>query len=124
MDRRAAVGKAWHLVLSVLHDDNQVIPLTEDVLIDNLWIGKSWARDPGWHQFTADSSTCNYFVSERDAWKSLRVSNQIAANTSSAAGSTESFVPDTISKRTAIPPIFFYLIFLLASAFIWLAPKI
>jgi hypothetical protein len=107
-----------------LTDDQTILPMTEHVTIDNTWLGKTWAGQPGWHQLSADGSALNYYVSEPQSWKSLRVANQIQANKIASISSTETVQSKAIEQQNPIPVLIFYLMFLLASGFLWLAPKI
>ena len=108
-----------------LYSNKNLIPLAEDVVIDDYWHGKSWADKAGWHQFfiQQDSTELNYFVSNKGEWESLRIAHLMKEN--ELAPSSDS---DTISSvqfiRKPIQPLIFFLIFLFASAFLWLAPKI
>lgn len=102
------------------------LPITEDVVIDNLWLGKSWADEAGWHQFLIqeDSTQLNYFVSANDDWKTLRIANQIKANKLVQASNGESHAMVKNYEEQAVSALLFYLLFLFAAAFLWLAPKI
>jgi hypothetical protein len=107
-----------------LYERNNSIPLTEDVIIDDYWHGKSWAGKTGWHQFTTQDSThLNYFVSHADEWESLRIANQIK---STMVAQSPTSVADGLVQfiNKLIPPLVFFLIFLLACGFLWLVPKI
>jgi hypothetical protein len=106
--------------------DGDFSPLGEDVMIDDLWRGKIWAGGPGWHQLTIkeDSTRFDYFVSKENDWSSLRAANQIRENGfhDFTDGSTPQAFASYESKR--ISPLLFFIAFLIASAFLWLAPKI
>ena len=108
-----------------LYEKKNSIPLTEDVIIDDYWHGKSWAGKPGWHQFSVsqDSTHLNYFVSNDDEWRALRIANQIRINKlTEAEDSKEKVAAQFFSKP--IPAVLFYIIFLFACGFLWLAPKL
>lgn len=107
-----------------LFNDEIKMPLTEDVAIDNLWIGKTWAGEPGWHTLSADSSFCNYFVSKPGAWKSLRIANQLKNNGIQAHTGLGESSAKILDQREKIPVALFFFIFLIASGFLWLAPKL
>jgi hypothetical protein len=107
-----------------LKNDQANVPLTEHVMIDNTWLGKVWAGNPGWHRFSVDSTTAYYFVSESSAWRSLQTANQIRENEKVTVHVTKVSQPEIIGHRKVISNLIFYLIFLFASGFLWLAPKI
>lgn len=109
----------------LLYADKNFIPLMEDVIIDDYWQGKSWAGKRGWNQFSIlqDSTHLNYFVSNDKEWRTLRIANQIRINElAEAEDSKEKIASLYIGKP--IPAILFYVIFLLACGFLWLAPKL
>jgi hypothetical protein len=104
--------------------DNIEIPLLEDVHIDDVWYGKVWADKPGWHSLMIkeDSTTLNYYVSEKSAWPSLVVAN---AQTQTSLKSGSALPGKKVKEILApVPAWIFYLTFLLCSGFLWLAPKL
>ncbi|HEU5291618.1 MAG TPA: hypothetical protein VFU05_13305 [Cyclobacteriaceae bacterium] len=105
-------------------NDMETIPLMEHVTIDNLWSGKIWAGKPGWHEFVADSARLNYFVSDPSEWKTLRISNQLKLNELASLNRAETSQPDIFYQRKPISVSIFYVLFLAAAGFLWLAPKI
>ncbi len=108
-----------------LHDDHILLPLSEDVMIDDYWHGKSWAGKLGWHQFSIpkDSTELNYFVSEPKEWNSLRIANQIKSNQLAQTSDSKVKASTEYGSKT-ISPLLFYLLFSFAAGFLWLAPKI
>lgn len=104
--------------------DNLRLPIRENVVVEDYWKAQSLAGKPGWHQFsTNDSTVLNYFVFENSEWDSLRIINQMKE--------TQLMQRVLISSESQIsihykpfPPLIFYLIFILALGFLWLAPKI
>jgi hypothetical protein len=106
--------------------DGIFTPLAEDVLMDDLWHGKVWAGDPGWHKLSVeeDSSHLDYYVSRENEWSALRIANQIIENKlrGSMPGSEARIAGRYEAER--ISPLVFFVAFLIASAFLWLAPKI
>ena len=108
----------------VLYADKNLIPVAEDVVIDDYWHAKSWAGNIGWHQFVSqDSTKVNYFVSDKGEWESLRVANQIKHNLL-VQSSSSVVIGKNLYRNRLISPVLFYLIFLFAAGFLWLAPKI
>jgi len=107
----------------VIQSDGIMAPVKEDVLVDDYWEAESWAGKFGWHRFTAgDSSALNYFILQPSEWRSLRIANQMKetslARTMQPGNSVLQF------ENRKISPLLFYLIFIFASGFLWLAPKI
>jgi hypothetical protein len=109
----------------VLLKDKIEIPLAEDALIDDVWYGKFWADEPGWHELTiaGDSSVVDYYVSEKGSWNSLvRMNTEIQTQIWSA--DTQQFQNTEVQILRPVPQWIFYLIFLLCFGFLWIAPKL
>ena len=103
--------------------DSVAVPLKEDLRIDNVWHARTWSAEPGWHSLvTNDGETLPYYISDSWEWKSLSLMNQRHANT--IAGRSILKSPEKIEKWEEIPPLIFYLMFLLSAGFIWLVPKL
>lgn len=103
--------------------DSLEIPVTEDQLIENVWHGRFWNNALGWKTLTIkeDSTQYNFFVAHEDQWKSLRISNQQQAlKKISSAGQNPA---EQIVQRS-IPLLIFFILFILASGFLWLTPKL
>jgi hypothetical protein len=105
--------------------DSVRIPLTEDVLIDDRWIGKTWFDEPGWHTLAIpeDSTRVNLYVYKDDELRSVRLNTQQklnslrqVSNDSQAAGGSISYEP--------ISSVWFFMVFLMAAGFLWLSPKL
>ncbi len=107
--------------------DGVLIPFREDVVIDDYWHGTTWAGDPGWHKFAIqnDSIVKYYYVSSAEEWQSLRIAQQQRAN-QIASGRSSVLLKQRINllERKPISSLLFFLVFLLAASFLWLAPKL
>jgi hypothetical protein len=98
--------------------------LKEDVSFDNIWHARTWAGTPGWHLLaTGDGTSLHYHVSSPTEWNSLSRVNQQNENKISARQNLDR-PSEKIDSREEIPPLIFYIIFLLATGFIWLAPRL
>ncbi len=108
-----------------LFADNIIVPMKEDVLLDDVWHGTTWATTPGWHSFKVQhdsTSALNYFVSDLNAWKPLRQMRQRHANELfSRKASTQQ---PSVVIRKPINNLVWYILFLLSAGFLWLAPKL
>lgn len=107
-----------------LKNDSVFLPLQEDVLIDDYWHGITWAGKPGWHTFTTqDSTALNYYVSSNGEWQSLRQANQVKENRMQLPN-REIIAASPVTQSKPISRLLFFTMFLLAGAFLWLAPKL
>jgi hypothetical protein len=110
-----------------LMHDGALIPLREDVVIDDYWHGRSWANEAGWHQFTIeqDSSKQNYYVSHPNEWQSLRIAQLHKSNAALSHNDSTSHNGLSIVKEQHPVSLFiFFIIFLLSAGFLWLVPKL
>jgi hypothetical protein len=105
--------------------DSIRVPLIEDVTIDNLWHGKIWTGRTGWHSLLIpeDSTRANFYVSGDMEWSSLSLAHQLNLNRIEG-NSAVSLSAKKETARRNVPPILFFLLFVLGSGFLWLAPKI
>jgi len=107
-----------------LQADSITIPLSEDLIIDDVFHATTWASTTGWHTLTLpnDSTEQAYYISAPHEWSALaatQATNSTKAHASAAGKSgqiTTEFIP--------VPPLVFYLLLVLAAGFLWLAPKL
>jgi hypothetical protein len=105
--------------------DSMHIPLTEDVLIDDRWIGKTWFDEPGWHTLTIpeDSTRVNLYVYKNEELKSVRLNNQQKLNSLRKASKDVQSTVVSVSYEP-ISSAWFFMSFLIAAGFLWLSPKL
>ncbi|MDZ7648640.1 MAG: hypothetical protein U5K54_16465 [Cytophagales bacterium] len=109
----------------ILKSENTPFPLQEDVIVDDYWHTTTWAGKAGWHQLhTQDSTQLNYFVAAADEWQTLRIANQHRHHISRSTFYSERAQRELTSITKPIFSLLFFIIFLLASGFLWLAPKL
>jgi hypothetical protein len=107
-----------------LSADSLPLPLKEDVSFDNIWHARTWAGTPGWHVLrTGDGTSLHYYVSKPTEWKTLSRVNQQHENKISSRQDLDR-LSEKIESWKEIPPLIFYILFLLGGGFIWLAPKL
>ena len=107
-----------------LSADSLPLPLKENVSFDNIWHARTWAGTPGWHVLrTGNGTSLHYFVSKPGEWNSLSRVNQQNKNKIYARQDLDR-LSEKIDSREEIPPLIFYILFLLGGGFIWLAPKL
>lgn len=107
--------------LTVLADSIE-IPLAEDVSVDDLWHGRHWANSPGWKHVAAGEAVANYFVFKPGSWGSWRTAVQHREN--EQASGLPNGQTLTGMHREEIPAWIFFLVFVVAMGFVWLAPKL
>ncbi len=120
---------AFHVLTSggapkVTHNE-VTLPVREDHQIDNLWYGKFWAGQHGWHSLALDGDSAarnNFYVSKQNEWRSLALAHRIAAT---RRLSVDKHVDTTTARAfTPLPLWIFYAMFLLSGGVLWLMPKL
>ncbi len=110
----------------VQYSEGYSIPLQRDVHVKSLWKGKVYPRDIGWtQQFVNQDSTAvfQYYVTDNSQWKSITNFNTIKTNQIHFNDTSKS----TNSPRTTLKlvnPLWFFVIFILCSGYLWLEPKL
>lgn len=102
------------------------IPLQRDLHVKSLWKGKVYPRGIGWkQQFVNQDSTetFHYYVTDSSQWKSITNFNTIKTNQShfNDTSKFKSFPRDILKL---VNPIWFFVIFILCSGYLWLEPKL
>jgi hypothetical protein len=107
-----------------LTQDHLQIPLTEDVVIDDVWHGLTTAAGSGWHELLVvpDTGRFIYFTHPPGAWNSLQQVQQIESTR--AASQSAAVLPNARLEEHPIHQLIFYLLFLFAAGLLWLAPKL
>lgn len=111
---------------SVETSSGHSIPLQRDLHVKSLWKGQVYPRDIGWKQLylSQDSSAVfQYYVTDSSQWKSITnfhtvKDNQIRFN------DTNHSPPAPRETLKPLNPLWFFLIFILCSGYLWLAPKL
>lgn len=103
--------------------DSIPLALSENVIVDEYWTGKSWSGKIGWHELreTNDSVSFHYFVSAKNQWRTLRRAQLIEANKVVQSQANENL---EWKIKTDVPLLLYYLIFIFAFVFLWLVPKL
>lgn len=106
--------------------DSLDVPLREHLVIDQYWSGRAWPVKTGWHQVRSpeDSVTLNFYSFDRDSWQALRATNLQRSNELLLTGNSETVSEAESNTYRTINPVWFFITFLLAVAFLWLAPKV
>lgn len=103
--------------------DSVEVPVSEHSLVHHVWYGKFWAGRAGWNSLTIlqSTNTYNFFVSQPGEWNSLRVAHQQKAMQKMISAQRDE---QKEVVRQAIPRALFFVLFVLAAGFLWLAPKL
>jgi hypothetical protein len=106
--------------------DSINIPLTEDVLVDNRWLGRMWFSSTGWNSLMVqqDSTERSLYVHEPEDWKSLRGSRQLHENVIRQGSSERGTEEEKTIRNEPVSPLIFFIVFLISAGFLWLSPKL
>ena len=106
--------------------DDKKVTLTEDVLIDDRWIGKTWFKESGWHTLKTpeDSTHLNVYVYNENELSSIRITEQQRFNTIRQTSGDVAAIKNASVVYKPVSPAWFFFTILLAAGFLWLAPKL
>ena len=108
----------------ILIDDSTSIPLREDLGVDNVWHGRTWGGNKGWHVLTTNHGAVKpYYIQSRPAWQALSITHQMSANRLREKKWEDSSQREITTMRD-VPQIIFYLTLIMAAGYVWLAPKL
>ena len=110
--------------LVVENKNGNKIPIRQNIAIPHLWEGTTYARKTGWDklQVAGDSlSIFHFYTGDSSKWQSLKAQYIKEENTRIFNGDLAEGKTKKIKKP--IPPIWFYLIFLMGMGYLWLEPK-
>jgi hypothetical protein len=91
------------------------------------WTITHWPQKPGWQTAKINnSSAIDWFVHEKDSWNTLRKLKRMTATHNFAANQHKTFtvtkqIQQSVQKE--VSKIYFYLLLLLASTFLWVERK-
>lgn len=108
----------------LLKADSIRIPLQEDVIIDDVWHAKIWGDTPGWHRLQTDDAVLPYYISKNGEWETLSIFNKMTETLRVRSKDEKISNGEKVREQKEIPPLAFYLLFILSAGFIWLAPKL
>lgn len=101
--------------------------LQQDLVDSQRWIGKIWPRQPGWHQISrADGEPHWFYVYEKESRQTWQAAQRVAATqrriwqNANLKSNVEYRVHDDFET---IPSIWFFLLFLLSCAYLWVERK-
>lgn len=130
--KQVFVNKPYHFQLrgfTAMDDvviDSTHIPMQQDPHLPKHWQGTYWPYSAGWHQIMVNSQDTLWFYvqNNKKAWRSLIQADQVKANQRIFAknGQIKSGRESEVWQK--INPIWFYLLFLISVAYLWIEPKI
>lgn len=91
------------------------------------WQGMFWPRTTGWHELSAGSGAgMRFYVHAKDAWQTWQQAEKIAATARHAeiGNRSQAQNPRSAWRRTAISPVWFFALFLLCCAYLWIERKL
>lgn len=104
---------------------NLQLPLKGNIDLPRLWNVKTYPKYLGWQSFVLEqdsSEAFNYFVTDSTKWQAMRRYNTILVNKRTLNDQIRS--NDQNFKLQPINRIWFYSVFLLSVAYLWLEPKL
>nr|WP_297789482.1 hypothetical protein [uncultured Allomuricauda sp.] len=115
--------------LAITTSEGAHIPLLQDDLMPNKWMGTQYPRNTGWNQLKLSNDSIvsfSYFVYGQDDLQSITKAETLKANYRTF-GKTNGFGSSiSVSKKELKPisPLWFYIPLLLCLGWLWLEPKL
>ncbi|PTM07371.1 MAG: hypothetical protein DA407_10535 [Bacteroidetes bacterium] len=109
----------------VLNENNDLIPLINDIDNSSLWKGTNYPKKVGWqtHYLQQDSTQIfNYYVADTMHWKALQSFNTIKSNRKQFE--TTQTENKAYTTQQPISLVWLYVLFLLSIGYLWLEPKL
>jgi len=109
----------------VLSENQQAIPLINDIDIESLWKGTTYPKKSGWQTQRLEQDTMqafHYYVTDTTHWTSLQSYNNIMANKRQFEAKQIVNKPYTTQQPMSLT--WLYLLFLFSIGYLWLEPKL
>jgi len=94
----------------------------------NRWEATYWPQRDGWHGAkTSVGKPFYWYVYGNEDWRRQRERNRYTATLQHLAGqfaTANQSQPGTVSRTEPVPPLWFYLLFLLSAGYLWLERKL
>ncbi len=109
----------------VQHSDGYELPAIQGILMQDAWRVKTYPRYKGWNSMRLEADTTiihDYYVMDTAQWKTLTSEYLIKANR--RYFNEETNTAKKVRVLHVISPIWFFIIFVLGSGYLWLEPKL
>jgi hypothetical protein len=108
-----------------LDEQNDLIPLINDINNNQFWRGKTYPKALGWQSMKLEQDTTqvfHFYVTDTTKWKSMKSHKTFEANKRQFETSKTESEPYT--TRQPLTLVWLYLLFLLCIGYLWLEPKL
>lgn len=108
-----------------LDEQNDLIPLINDINNSQVWRGKTYPKALGWQSMKLEQDTTqvfHFYVTDTTKWKSIKSHKTYEANKRQFETSKTESEPYT--TRQPMTLVWLYLLFLLCIGYLWLEPKL
>ncbi|WP_424000980.1 hypothetical protein [Maribacter sp. IgM3_T14_3] len=108
----------------IINEDSISVSLVQNALLPSHYSGTVYPKKTGWNtlQVENDSTDISYYVFEKNDWKALTSTTNIAANKKQFANETQK--SRTVFVDRPVSQLLFYILFLLGVGWLWLSPKL
>ncbi len=106
-------------------DQGYQIAIQNSIDLPQVWSGRSYPIDEGWHTLHLAQDTIasfSYFVQDTLAWKAKNQYETSMANHRISSRSPQEM--PVVGVMKPIPPLVFFIIFLISMGMLWLLPKL
>ncbi len=110
--------------VEVAFADSLMVPLQEHPYLRDVWYGRTWPSDAGWHQIEVGEERLDFYAFENDDWSGLKRAQVRQQNLNLSRPATALTAAQEVTITEPISRIWWYVLFLLSAGFLWLAPKL
>lgn len=116
--------------IPVARSEEELLKFAQDPLLGFQWTAPFWPQKTGWHLLEKESSPNSvpgwFYVFNKNDWASVNAVERVKNNSKVAEKSISESMEQTISERyyrETVPPIYFFILFLLSCTYLWLEAK-
>ena len=116
--------------IPVASSEGDLLKFAQDPVLAFQWTAPYWPQKIGWHLLetgnSPDSIQSWYYVFNKNDWASVNAVEKIKNNRQVAekafSGSNEQNISERYYRKS-VPPVYFYILFLLSCTYLWLEAK-
>lgn len=110
---------------NVFYENEYRVPLIRNSIISDEWEGTVYPRKAGWHKLTSESDsapTFNFYAMKEGSWNTLTNKNTLELNKRYFKDGSTQYQEKLLPQR--MNPIWFFVVFLITTGYLWLEPKL
>ncbi len=112
-----------------VYNEEALIPLRQDLQVSSNWQGTTYPRNTGWNQLQIQKDSMapfSYYVFKAEERNAVSQKKRMMSNIREFGRNQNTLGRDSAMSKIfqVIPPIWFYVVFVLCMGWLWLEPKL